>query len=405
MRESEAKDGLRLVKVKRLLGLPMYVKKRTDSRLERYFLGGLYRESVRFADFGEASRQAWLLGLPLWGRKLENHRLYWHLGRSRVINSFDVLTVLSRDLDRLFASVPVRRVDGKKHVFVFWANSGEIALLLAFFFDRLLADRGLTGQQDVVVLCTKKYHQEMLSFLFPRIASVVAKPRVLRHLTDDADAGDWRVKMCFPGRYFAQLENTTRRPEGPENFFAWMRDYFGCKKTDSRFFPARRPEPQRIEIELFSALEKLDVSRKELARTVILSPSSFSCGRLTDEEIETVKECAAREGLRIYCNPTDPRDARFLSFPELYAAATQAAGLIAIRSGLVDWLALTGIPSFVVYRPFPDRGFNTPARTVEEVFPMFSLKELPGAPVDLTETTVLKKEQVDSWLHGLLSSK
>ena len=34
----EVKDDLRLVKVKRLLGLPIYEKKRTDSRLERSFL-------------------------------------------------------------------------------------------------------------------------------------------------------------------------------------------------------------------------------------------------------------------------------------------------------------------------------------------------------------------------------
>ena len=123
----EVKDDLRLVKVKRLLGLPIYEKKRTDSRLERSFLGGLYRESVRFVDFGEASRQSWLLGLPLWGRTLLGHRLRWHIGRSLVVNSFDILSVLSRDLDRLFASVSVRRVDGKKHVYVFWANSGESA--------------------------------------------------------------------------------------------------------------------------------------------------------------------------------------------------------------------------------------------------------------------------------------
>ena len=195
----EVKDDLRLVKVKRLLGLPIYEKKRTDSRLERSFLGGLYRESVRFADFGEASRQSWLLGLPLWGRTLLGHRLRWHIGRSLVVNSFDILSVLSRDLDRLFASVSVRRVDGKKHVYVFWANSGEIALLLGYFFEKLLVAQGLSGPDDVVVLCTKKYHQEMLSFLFPRIRSVVAKPRVLRHLTDDADAGDWRIQICFPG--------------------------------------------------------------------------------------------------------------------------------------------------------------------------------------------------------------
>ena len=210
-------NSLKLVKMKRLLGLKVYEKKRSDCRLERSFAGSLYRESVCFANFGESSRQSWLFGLPLWGRKLQDHKLQWHLGSSCVVNTLDILGELAKDLDQLFAKESVKRVNGKKHVFVFWANSGEIALLLAFFFEKLMKKQGLTGKGDVVVLCTKQYHQEMLSFLFPEIPSVVAKPRGLRHLTDDADAGDWRIKMCFPGRYFAQLENTTRRPEGPKN--------------------------------------------------------------------------------------------------------------------------------------------------------------------------------------------
>lgn len=110
-------------------------------------------------------------------------------------------------------------------------------------------------------------------------------------------------------------------------------------------------------------------------------------------------------GMRLYCNPSDPQDPRFLSFPELYAVATQAAGLVAIRSGLVDWLSLTGIPSFVVYRPFPDRGFNTPARTIEEVFPMFTLQGLPEAPVDLTETDTLKQTQLAAWFRYCSNNK
>ena len=147
-----------------------------------------------------------------------------------------------------------------------------------------------------------------------------------------------------------------------------MRDYFGVKKNDSRFFAARRPDSERLAAELSSALQKLDVSREDLTRTVILSPSSFSCGRLTGAEIETVKECAANSGMRLYCNPSDPQDPRFLSFPELYAAATQAAGLVAIRSGLVDWLSLTGIPSFVVYRPFPTEVLTRPRGRSKKFF-------------------------------------
>lgn len=394
-------NSLKLVKMKRFLGLKVYEKKRSDCRLERSFAGSLYRESVCFANFGETSRQSWLFGLPLWGRKLQDHKLQWHLGSSCVVNTLDILGELAKDLDHLFAKESVKRVNGKKHVFVFWANSGEIALLLAFFFEKLMKKQGLTGKGDVVVLCTKKYHQEMLSFLFPEIPSVVAKPRGLRHLTDDADAGDWRIKMCFPGRYFAQLENTTRRPEGPKNYFAWMQEYFDCCTHFDGV--CLRPEKKLLDAELSNALKKLKISPEELTRTIILSPGSFSCGSLMDQEVEMVRACVKEADLHLYYNPSDPKNEKFLTFPALYAAATQAAGLIGIRSGLMDWLSLTGIPSFVVYRPFPDRGFNTPARTIDEVFNMFSLRGLPNHSDNILETSSINQAELMVWVNSLRS--
>lgn len=237
----EVKDDLRLVKVKRLLGLPIYEKKRTDSRLERSFLGGLYRESVRFADFGEASRQSWLLGLPLWGRTLLGHRLRWHIGRSLVVNSFDILSVLSRDLDRLFASV-----------FGCGASTAKACLRILGQFRRNCFAAGLflreTHSGARIVRAGRRggfVHQEIPSrnALFPvsRIRSVVAKPRVLRHLTDDADAGDWAHPDVLPGPLLRAVGIHDAPPRRAGEFLHLDAGLFGVKKTIVGFLlPAAR---------------------------------------------------------------------------------------------------------------------------------------------------------------------
>lgn len=229
-----------LSKIKTIFGVPIYKKYRSERTIKRDFFGGLYREIVTFEDYGEATRQSSLFGIRVWGRNLDHQAISWHIGSSLVIKKIAIADQLSLQLDSIFKKMPVRPVNGKKHIFVFWANSGEIALLIMFFWKQLLARCEICDSEEVVVLCTKQYHQDMLRLYFPEIRSVVSKPKILRYVLEDLEAGDWYVHMCFPGKYFAQFESNVS--SAPVNYLEWMSRWFNLNVGN----PAK-PNKKRID--------------------------------------------------------------------------------------------------------------------------------------------------------------
>ena len=145
-----------LSKSKNVCGIPIYRKYRAESALKRDFFCGIYREIITFEDYGESSRQSSLVGVPIWGRKLTQQAISWHVGSSLVVRKIAISEELSLCLDEIFKTMPVKPVNEKKHVFVFWANSGEIALLLMFFWKQLLERYDINDPEQVVVLCTEQ---------------------------------------------------------------------------------------------------------------------------------------------------------------------------------------------------------------------------------------------------------
>ena len=92
-----------------------------------------------------------------------------------------------------------------------------------------------------------------------------------------------------------------------------------------------------------------------------------------------------------------------LTFPELLSKARHAAGIIGIRSGLIDYLNCTDVPMFICYRSFPDRGFNTPACDAKAVLKVFSLKR-EGYVTEILAEPNVDLEQVEMWLDSLANS-
>lgn len=353
------------VQKKTFLGLTLYEKYRTDDRLIRLFAGGLWREDVRFSSYGEAGREISLCGLPLWGRRIENNVLSWHLGRNIEISKLRIADILERDLNRLFG--PPASSETRRHVFVLWANSGEIAMLFASFMPQLLEKMQLTSK-DVVFLCTKPYHADMAELYFPDVKTVVAKPKILRHVTQDLQTQTWNVNVFFTGAYFCEFERQAKRSSTPLDCIDWMSDYLGLP-----------PQPPSLTAELNQRLDRFEVTadRKlgthtDWSKAILISPSSFSCGSLSAEDTAAIHDMAVEQGFDVFFNNATGN--RVLSFPELLSKARHAAGIVGIRSGLIDFLNCTNVPMFICYRSFPDRGFNTPACDADSVLKMFSLK-------------------------------
>lgn len=360
-----------LTKCKRFLGLPLYQKWRALHALKRVYLGGLYKESVTFEDYGEATRQCHLLGIPLFGRKLDAQAMTWHVGNGLPVKKLDIAQTLRTELDGIFADMPVKAVDGKRHVFVFWANSGEIAILLMFFWKQLLERFQIREPDEVVVLCTKNYHKEMLRFYFPQIRALVAKPKILRYVLGDMSAGDWEVHMCFPGKYFAQFEASAA--DTPINYVDWMSQWFALPLG----LP-QKPDSQQLAAARASALPKLSALQRralEEGRLVVLALDSFSSTPLDDETKRNIKDELLGWDLVLYNNTSDPNDGHFMTYPELFAIAQSAHSVVALRSGLVDFLANSQAPITTYYTAFPDRGFNTPPKSALAVFNLFAMKQ------------------------------
>lgn len=385
------KQNLICVLKKTLLGVPLYAKYRNDDQLTRLFAGGLWREDVNFSSYGESGRQVYFCGLPLWGRGIKNNMLCWHLGRNTKVYSLDIADILEQDLNHLFGYHVERR-----RVFVLWANSGEIAMLFSIFMTRLLASMGLSVK-DVVFLCTKQYHADMAALYFPEVKTVVAKPKILRHVTQDLKTKTWDVNVFFTGAYFCEFERQAKRSSVPLDCISWMARYLELAPVPPKLTPELH---KRLDVFEETADRKLD-QKTDWSKTILISPYSFSCGSISAEDVAAIHDMAVERGFDVYFNEVNGSKA--LTYPELLSKVRYAAGIVGIRSGLIDFLNCTGVPMFVCYRSFPDRGFNTPACDAESVQKMFSLKreewednviEVPVEPkIDLL---IVKK-----WLDNL----
>lgn len=383
------KTRFTLVKKKTFLGLPLYEKYRTDDRLLRIFAGGVLSEDVYFSAYGEHGRQLSLFGFPLWGRNIEHNTLSWHVGRNTEVSKLHIADILERDLNKLFDS-HAPAADGRRKVFVLWANSGEIAMLFSIFMRRLLEKMGFSAN-DVVFLCTKPYHADMAALYFPGIKAVVGKPQILRHVTHDLKTKNWDVSVFFTGAYFCEFECQAKRSATPLDCIDWM-----ARRLDLD------PESGMLTEELNQRLDRFEgeADRKlgkhtDWSNTILVSPASFSCGSLSVEDTTAIYDMAVKRGYDVFFNEAVGN--RALTFPELLSKARHAAGIIGIRSGLMDFLVCTGIPMHVIYRDFPDRGFNMPACDASSVLKMFSLKRQGSFIDESIATKQLDLETVEQW--------
>ena len=96
-----------------------------------------------------------------------------------------------------------------------------------------------------------------------------------------------------------------------------------------------------------------------------------------------------------------------LTYPELLSKARHAVGVVGIRSGLIDFLKCAGVPMFVCYRSFPDRGFNTPACDANSVIKMFSLRraESESRVMEVLAEPLVDLLNFELWLNSLRTGK
>ena len=373
---------MKLTKEKSFFGLPIYRKYRSSTKLRRTFLLGMLSENTIFNISGEIKKQFFLMGMLVLERRLTKTNISWLLWGKVTIKELSLPNWLNEELNLIFSNVEIQPRNGRKHVFIFWANSGEIAVLLQYFWVGLLKSKGIKAESEFVVLCTKQYHSDMLKLYNPAIQTCVKKPLVLRFLKGNMKTSEWDCTILFPGKYFAEFENLAETGR-TINYFTWMKNWLGIQPKSTNF-----NDSQVVLTE--DKLRKKNVPQKNL---IILCTSSFSGYEVNPNLFRRIEEEFRCLGFSVYINETDVNSADFLTYPEIYLLGRKSFMIIGVRSGLLDFLSSTKTPIVALYTGFPDRGFNTPEKKSEQVLSMFSLGNLPNRASQCLELDVEKASE------------
>lgn len=353
-----------------LFGIPLY-QKIADGLLERReYLAGMYREVLRFDPcFGKSRRQAYLFGFPVWGKRFGRLSTSWFLGRSFVIREKKIDAQLASYLEETFKDVEVQPVKGKKHVVVLAGNAGEISFLIRYYFQKLLLDLNCRTPDQIVVLCTKRYHRDMLKMYFPSIRSKIGNLRILERLPGEFEASRWHVTMCFPRDYY--IGKVSAR-----HFVGQMSDWFGAADPQPR-----TPDEAFLETAYRHARSKLSAAQIEALDgragkgLVILAWEANTLAPLPESFQTKVRDDLIGRGFVLYENRTDPEKDKMLSYPEIYALTRRCAAVYALRSGLMDFLSDIQIPMYVYYTKIPVGGRGVAGKSPEEALKFFSLTQ------------------------------
>ena len=373
---------LKLQKQKLLAGLPFYQKFRSETELLRVFLFGFWAEHVFFNEEGEYARNIYCLRFLLLRKQSQNLLVDYYLFGSIKLWTINFGKALDKSFSQLFSDTKIIPVNGKKQVIVFWAHSGEIALLLSLFFKKILYRLGIRADEEFVILCTQTYHKHMLRMYFPEARVFVSKPLALRYMTSDCIVGDWQVTMFFPGKYFAQLERLADQNK-ETNFFDWMKRWLDISNPT-----VLAPNTEILKDSHDQSLVKLAHLNLNYDKLVILAEDSLSGHKVDPKLFDEIKFCLQENGFSVYVNRFNKDDPAFLTYPEIFALAHQAKIIVGVRSGLMDFLAATGKPMIILYTGFPNRGFNMLHKTADQVIKMFSMEALPYETNTLLEINV-----------------
>lgn len=366
-----------------LFGIPIYRKVTRAKTESRIYLSGLYRETTYYYSwFGKALRRSYVLGMPAFGKFFGRKNTAFFLGRSFVFWRRSLAGELSRVLTEIFGNEPLRPVDGRKNVIVLVGNSGEIALLIKFFFEKLLKDLRCEDPQSVVVLCTKPYHRAMMQMYFPEVRTAVSNPRILERLPRTFDSGSWRVTLCFPRNYYA--EHSLDR-----HFVSQMQEWF-----DFRPSVLRIPDRELLADAYRSVVAKLTRRQIEALEgkvgkgLVIVATEAKTVAPLPVEFREKLKDDLIRQGYVIFENRTDGAKDSLLTFAELYAVAERAAAVFALRSGLADFLSDVDVPTTLYYTAILPRRNASSGKSPQEVLERYTLRDVVRNSSKLTELCV-----------------
>ena len=176
------------------------------------------------------------------------------------------------------------------------------------------------------------------------------------------DAAELKEPQCINGNHVEPLLTSSRllamNNQGKPFLQSWA-EYMHADVSSLSY--SRAVIPPEVER---SALAKAQALRLNLDNFVVLSPVARSCEALPTAFWDEIETSLRAKGYDVFYNSP------LFSIPEVYALASRAKAIIALRSGLCDVLCDLPVPQFIIYSHNKFHG---------DLQPMYSFEHFPWA--------------------------
>lgn len=332
----------------------------------RSFFGGVlkFKEVYRLGKLEKCS--VTLLGFELYSRIKHSSKL-----------EYLFLNFKIRQIDTSDKKIgQLRKISQNKNLIILRSNSGEAYLVLKYFLDSIVRDYLGISRQQVLIVCTKKYHTELVKYICPKYSFIVEERKLFNDLPFYSEINGKKVINLFPVQYYGAFE-FSQDPQ--KNYFSWMKTFFiqnGISLKESN--PLKK--------------HKIRNNRKK----ILLIPESVSSNSLNSHDIQQITTILDDFGYQLLINnPSIP-------FRKLLRVTRGVAGIIAVRSGIVDFLMEAQLPIFVIYSNLPAKPYQITDTECTSALLQYSLKQNPQYSPLLEEVTSQDfRTKLQQWIINL----
>ena len=258
------------------------------------------------------------------------------------------------------------------------ANIGEVYLFFKYFANSIIAsDKSL-------LIATKKVHVDIIQTLMPECNYIFCKDVDQVFIQKDFRIYGKDFKILFTHNYYVSLEKEIR--ESNMHYFEKMKEILTCEKLLTN----KVNISENVENSLFIKVKKLGL---KLDKFVIIAPEGNSCSDLNHSFVKRIIEALKEKGFDIFLNLVEQSSdlsgekSCFLTLPELYRLSEKAKAIIGVRSGLIEYIAECGTPSYIIYTSFKNRTKDD-YMFAEKAYSGFTLTKLPQNNYNIKEYIV-----------------
>lgn len=246
---------------------------------------------------------------------------------------------------------------------------------------------------DVYICVDKKWKCVLSSMFAPDCKVIFIDRTIFTHVVFSAafyiNRRKYRIYQFFPTTHYIEQDKLIKANG------VHYSDYIANKLG----LPKLCLAPPLLSNKDFAIAKSVAKSNEiNLNHFVIVCPEANSCKQSSGLFWSSICNFLESNGFDVYINSTKDISNNFcseiLSHSELYALATQAKLIIGLRSGLLEILAMTGVPIIAIYTSFPKRGALDEMQS-SDVMTGFTLKKISGIKSNVTEFDFNKISEKD----------